>query len=356
MKDHVLKLLGERYFLSNEKTWDELATRVGGIYKDAIPLIKEMKFVPSSPTLMNGNTGGLRKGGLSSCFVMGIDDSIEGIFDSLKEGAIVTKNAGGVGYDFSKLRSSEEQIKTLDGRNSSGPLPFMDMFNAMLDGIRQGGARKGAGGAWLDITHPSILEFIEAKKDWKTQRLNRFNLSVRIPSWFYYKLENSPNEIMMVKGPTESNFRQLKDSEGNVVTIKQLWDNIVSLAHATAEPGILNSDIMFNQCSVTNYSKEIGCNPCCVAGDTLVMTQYGDMKIEDLVGKTIKIWTYNTNLNRMELEEISKVWVAGENAKVLEIETEDGKTLTLTPEHRVLTDRGYVQASELTENDNILSW
>lgn len=262
LNEASLNLLKERYFLTGETTWEDLAERVGGIYEPATNLIKEMKFIPSSPTLMNGNTKGIRKGGLSSCFVMGLDDSIEGIFESMKEAAIVTKNAGGIGYDFSVLRSSNEEIKSLDGRKSSGPLPFMDMYNSMLDGIRQGGARKGAGGAWLNIDHPSILEFIEAKHDYKTQRLNRFNLSVRVPNWFYKKLEETPNEIMQVKNVSDSQSYNLIDFQGNPVTIKQLWATIIKHAHNSAEPGILNSDIAKNQCSVTNIDQMVGTNPC----------------------------------------------------------------------------------------------
>jgi ribonucleoside-diphosphate reductase alpha chain len=263
MNEAIMNLLRDRYFLQNENSWLELAERVGGIYEPVAQLIKDMKFIPSTPTLMNGNTKGKRLGGLSSCFVMGIDDSIEGIFDALKESAIVTKNAGGIGYDFSPLRSASEEIKSLDGRKSSGPLPFMDMFNSMLDGIRQGGARKGAGGAWLNINHPSILEFIEAKKDYSTLRLNRFNLSVRVPGWFYEKLDNSPDEIMQVKNVTDSKSYDLLDKDGKPVTIRQLWDKIIHLAHASAEPGILNSDIAEKQCTVLKYGKgKVGNNPC----------------------------------------------------------------------------------------------
>ena len=165
MKEPIYNLLKERYFLRTENSWENLAKRIGEIYPDATELIKEMKFIPSTPTLMNCNTKGARKGGLSSCFIMGIEDFIASIFDALKESVLVTKNVGGIGYDFSTLRSSSEEIKTLDGRLSSGPLPFMDMFNTMLDGIRQGSARKGAGMAQIDIDHPNILKFIEAKRD-----------------------------------------------------------------------------------------------------------------------------------------------------------------------------------------------
>ena len=92
--------------------------------------------------------------------------------------------------------------------------------------------------------------------------MNRFNLSVRIPNWFYTKLEETPDEIMQVKNVTDSKTFDLKDFSGETVTIKELWDKIISLVHLSAEPGILNSTIMFDQCSVTNYDKRVGTNPC----------------------------------------------------------------------------------------------
>lgn len=258
----VQKLLEDRYLLRTEKTWDDLAERVGGIYPPATDLIKQMKFIPSTPTLMNGNTNGARKGGLSSCFPMGIEDSIDGIFDALKDAAIVTKNSGGVGFNFSKLRSSKEEVSSLDGRKSTGPLPFLDMFNSMLDGIRQGGARRGAGMCMLDINHPDIIDFIEAKSDTDGKRFNRFNISVRIPDSFYKSLEETPDAQMIVVNVTDKKENGLLDRDGKPISYKQLWTKIVKHAHQSAEPGLFNSDIAFRQCSVTNYSQDVLSNPC----------------------------------------------------------------------------------------------
>lgn len=145
MQNKINNLLKERYYLPTEDSWEQLATRVSAIYPPILEDIKNKAFLPSTPTLMNANTDGQKKGTLSSCFTMGIEDSIEGIFDSLKEGAVVTKSSGGVGYDFTVLRSDKEGIKSLYDRPSSGPIPFMLMFNQMLDGIQQGGVRRGAG-------------------------------------------------------------------------------------------------------------------------------------------------------------------------------------------------------------------
>src|SRR5271157_5308743 len=164
MNESILNILKSRYFLSKESSWEDIAKRVSIINPSSLDDILNMDFIPSSPTLMNANTNGESLGTLSSCFPMNIEDSIEGIFDAVKEAAIVTKYGGGIGYDFSELRSSNENIKSIN-RNSSGPLAFIEIFNGVLDGVRQGGRRRGAGMALLDIHHPNIVDFILAKSN-----------------------------------------------------------------------------------------------------------------------------------------------------------------------------------------------
>lgn len=140
MDQAIQKLLEERYYLADENTWEDIANRVSGIYPPIKEYILNKDFIPSTPTLMNCNTNGKRLGTLSSCFPMGIGDSIDGIFESIKECALVTKYGGGIGIDFSELRSSKEEVKSIS-RMSTGPLPFLKTFDTMLDSVQQGGAR-----------------------------------------------------------------------------------------------------------------------------------------------------------------------------------------------------------------------
>ena len=257
MQKNIEKLLSERYYLETEKSWEDLAKRVSSVYPNSFELIKNKRFVPSSPTLMNANTGGKRKGTLSSCFTMDIDDSIEGIFDSLKDGAIVTKASGGVGYVFSKLRSSNENVESLN-RKSSGPIPFMRIFNSMLDGIQQGGVRRGAGMGQFDMDHPDILDVIRIKNS--KGELERLNISIRMTDEFYSKLKNNPDSVHLVKKSNGETF-ELKDNNKSV-TVKNLWDEIIEYAWKCAEPGIFNIDIATKQCAVTNLNNYVLSNPC----------------------------------------------------------------------------------------------
>lgn len=256
MDESVKKLLRERYFLEEEDDWESLSERVSEIYPKSFELIKEMKFIPSTPTLMNGNTKGKRKGTLSSCFIMDIEDSISGIFDSLKEGALVTKSAGGVGYTFSDLRSSKEIVKAFN-KNSSGPLPFMHIFNSMLSGVQQGAARRGAGMAQFDIFHPDILEVVRAKE--KEEVLERFNISIRIPDEFYQKLKENPSQPHIIK--YKDGTSKALEVDGKVISVGEIWKEIIENAWKKAEPGIFNNDIAFRQCTNTNISKKVASNP-----------------------------------------------------------------------------------------------
>lgn len=256
MKNNIQRLLKERYYLPHEETWEDLATRVSEIYPPIKEYIVDKSFIPSSPTLMNANTKGLRKGTLSSCFTMDIEDSIEGIFDALKEAALVTRSSGGVGFVFSKLRASGENIKSIQ-RESSGPIPFMKIFNSMLDGVSQGGARKGAGMGQFDITHNDVLKVIRLKDN--KGEMERLNLSIRIPDEFYHKLKTQPDEPHLVYD-IEGNTKPLTDN-GKVVTVKQLWNEIIEYAWRSAEPGIFNIDIATRQCTVTNLNPYVLSNP-----------------------------------------------------------------------------------------------
>ena len=258
MKQAIQKLLGERYYLPHENKWNHMADRVSVIYPPIKESIRRKEFIPSSPTLMNANTRGLRKGTLSSCFIMGIEDSIAEIFDALKEAALVTKASGGVGYVFSRLRSTGEIIKSL-GRPSSGPIPFMHIFDSMLDGIQQGGVRRGAGMAQFDVTHPQILDVIKEKHDKKV--LQRLNISIRLTDAFYKQLKEAPNSTFEVYDK-QGTATYLSDSKGKTLTITDVWNEIIEYAWLNGDPGIFNSDIATRQCTVVSIGAYVASNPC----------------------------------------------------------------------------------------------
>ncbi|MCA8932873.1 MAG: adenosylcobalamin-dependent ribonucleoside-diphosphate reductase [Rhodospirillaceae bacterium] len=237
-----------------EDTWSRVARAAASVEADAegwadrfYAALEDFRFLPAGRILAGAGTG--RQVTLFNCFVMGrIPDSMEGIFQALKEAALTLQQGGGIGYDFSTLRPKGAPVHGV-GADASGPLSFMDVWDAMCRTIMSAGSRRGAMMATLRCDHPDIEAFVDAKRD--AARLRMFNLSVLVTDAFMAAVDQGRPWDLAFEGRV---FR--------TVDARALWERIMHATYEVAEPGVIFID-RINQANNLAYCEEIfATNPC----------------------------------------------------------------------------------------------
>ena len=223
------------------------AADTAGLSAEFFELMTSLRFIPNSPTLMNA---GRPLGQLSACFVLPVEDTMEGIFDSVKNAALIHKSGGGTGFSFSRLRQSGAAVRSTGGI-ASGPVSFMRVFNSATEAVKQGGTRRGANMGVLRVDHPDIINFINCKED--NGDITNFNISIGITEDFMKAVEDGSDYDLIDP--------RTKTAVGHMSAVK-VFDEIVDHAWKNGEPGIIFIDRV-NRDNATPTQGEIeSTNPC----------------------------------------------------------------------------------------------
>ena len=263
-----------------EKKYGANREEIKGWHRRFYDLLASLKFLPNSPALMNA---GRPNNMLSACFVLPVEDSIEAIFEAIKQTALIQKAGGGTGFALDKLRPTGDRIAS-SGGTTSGPISFWRVFSEATDAIQQGAFRRGANMGAMTVEHPDILKFLHAKQNLKA--FTNFNISVKITDDWMKQLLKSPRSLHIVKNPRNQdrfllprrlNIETYTINDLHILpgkkapsankarqfyTVADIWKMLVNCAHTTGEPGVIFIDRINRDNPTPSLGRIETTNPC----------------------------------------------------------------------------------------------
>ena len=339
-------------------------------------LLSSKKFFPNSPTFTGAGTP---LGQLAACFVLPITDDMgrdsAGIFQTLRDAALIQQTGGGNGFSFSRLRPKGAMVLTSAGQ-ATGPVGFLRVYDHAFGEIAQGGTRRGANMAVLRVDHPDVEDFITCKIN--ENQITNFNISVGITDAFMRAVKN--NEEWALRFPDMKEMKNkgfsgtLEQAEAAGITIhtykkvnaRDLFDKIVKQAHHNGEPGVLFLDASNRSNPVPHLYPLEATNPCFV-GSTRIATDLGLLTIQELAENEMTFMVANDQRapqggygfsgesRGVVYRSSSPAWKTREHAQTLRLTTKHGYSVTATTDHKFLTKtRGYVELGQLQEDEILL--
>lgn len=303
-------------------------------------LLTTFRFMPNSPTFTGAGTP---LGQLAACFVLPIEDDMgrdsAGIFQTLRDAALIQQTGGGNGFSFSRLRPKGALVKSSAGQ-ATGPVGFLRVYDQAFGEIAQGGTRRGANMAVLRVDHPDIFEFISCKAS--EHAITNFNISVGITDDFMCAVRD------------DTTFDLINPRDGVVwrtVQARELFDEIVKYAYSNGEPGVLFLDAANRTNPVPHLYELEATNPC-VTGDTRIYTANGLYQAAELAAADALPVVVDGRFDVDTLQPASAVFATGVK-DVFRVTTREGYEVRLTANHQVMTARGWVAAGQLQPGDQI---
>ncbi len=333
-----------------------------GTAEEFYKLLGSKRFFPNSPTFTGAGTP---LGQLAACFVLPISDDMgrnsSGIFQTLRDAALIQQTGGGNGFAFSRLRPKNARVSSSAGR-ATGPVGFLSVYDKAFGEVAQGGTRRGANMAVLRVDHPDVEEFITCKTD--ENAITNFNISVGITDAFMRAVLNDTDwdlRFVDVNIPEGKGFDgTLEDAERKGLPIKvhktvrarDLFAKIVAQAHHNGEPGLLFLDAANRSNPVPHLYPLEATNPC-ITGDTLIYTANGLQRAAELAkAENAQPVVVDGRFEVDTMQPASAVFATGVK-EVFRLKMVEGYELRLTADHKVMTERGWVEASHLQSGDRV---
>ncbi len=317
-------------------------------------ILKDFKYIIPQGGPMSGIGNDKQIVSLSNCFVIGYNyDSYGSIMKTDEQQVQLMKRRGGVGHDLSHIRPLGYEVKN-SALTSTGLVSFMERYSNSTREVGQDG-RRGALMLSCDVRHPNSEDFMNAKM--VDGKVTGANISLKL------------NDDFMKSVIDDKTFRQMFPIGSKIPTTtiekdaKSFFNKIVHNAWKSAEPGILFWDTVIKEsvsdCYQDEGFKTVSTNPCLI-GETLIKTIKGDLEIKEIVdrfekGENFNVYTYNEKTKEIEEKEIYNALLSKKNANIIELVLENDKSISLTPDHKVLSkERGWIEASQLTTDDTLL--